>query len=200
MLPFPSVFACSSRAHTAESDQIAALQKEVTLLTSSLAQISQQKLALGAAIQDTEATAQLNHSQLAQQLHDEKELLELRVSKMVAEQTQMSMRLAQAEETVRAQNELAEKQYLDDKAQTERSLTAMAVAQQDLIHKIQDSKNGSKYGSFTTTKDDAELGNGEKMMNDGATDENDDGKGKLGPFCLFDVPIRDIVEVNSYVT
>ena len=138
---------------THRDNKLALLQAEVSRMTQSLEKLTQQKLVLDATLQDTEATAHQNHTQLAKQLQDEKERLELRVQKMCVDQDTMRLRLTQAEETVQKQNILAQQQQLHDnqeRSATEAALASIQTEQKVLLARISESKRksfASKEGS-----------------------------------------------------
>jgi hypothetical protein len=140
---------CFLPAGTKDSDgdsKLALLQAEMTRMAQSLEQVTQQKLALGAAMRDSETTATENHMQLTQQLQTEKERLELRVSKMCAEQEAMRNRLAQAEAAVQAQLQLAEEQAAAERSErstAEATLALMQEQQQALQERISEAKSAS---------------------------------------------------------
>jgi hypothetical protein len=136
-------------AGTQESEgdyKLALLQAEMTRMAQSLEQVTQQKLTLGAAMLDSETTATENHMQLTQQLQTEKERLELRVSKMCAEQEAMRSRLAQAEAAVQAQLQLAEEQAAAERSErstAEATLALMQEQQKALLERISEAKSAS---------------------------------------------------------
>jgi hypothetical protein len=140
---------CFLPAGTKDSEgdnKLALLQAEMTRMAQSLEQVTQQKLALGAAMLDSETTATENHMQLTQQLQTEKERLELRVSKMCAEQEAMRSRLAQAEAAVQAQLQLAEEQAAAERSErstAEATLALMQEQQQALLERISEAKSAS---------------------------------------------------------
>jgi hypothetical protein len=140
---------CFLPAGTKDSDgdsKLALLQAEMTRMAQSLEQVTQQKLALGAAMRDSETTATENHMQLTQQLQTEKQRLELRVAKMCAEQEAMRSRLAQAEAAVQAQLQLAEEQAAAERSErstAEATLALMQEQQQALLERISEAKSAS---------------------------------------------------------
>ena len=151
-LPFPVVFTFPYTNLGGNSTiSLAMLQQQNAQLTNALQQLTQQTALLHTAIDDNNTTAAYNTTQLALQLSNEKSLLELRLSTMSQEQSQMQMRLHQAEETVRTQNILAETQLAQQKQEAEQQLLSLQVKKEELVNKINNSRGSSKHSSFYHT-------------------------------------------------